>query len=166
MSTPWGRRNPVVAANFNPALVARLIESSANGYVTASGAAMPLAFCYLMAPLVLHSPTRQSLPRTTRTHLSTWAKKNRLLQVGLSERTQSLQPFVNEAIRIGIRYSLIKISEGGVVLPKNTRYKDAAHTSSVANMVKAAGFVGRWLAQNTEVSTPFLLLGVRLRADS
>lgn len=65
--TAWIDRPPIVAAMLNPALLAAILATAANGYRKESDHALPWALSFIIAPLVLHRGTRQALPTSTRT---------------------------------------------------------------------------------------------------
>jgi hypothetical protein len=69
--TAWIDRPPIVAAMLNPALIAAILATAANGYHKESDRALPWPLAFVIVPLVLHRGTREALPTSTRTHLAT-----------------------------------------------------------------------------------------------
>jgi len=152
--TTWAERPRIEATLLNPALLAVLLAAAARDYEPEAGMAWPLAF--LVLPVVLHRPTRNALPRDTRTHLSTWVRREPLLRAGFPERAAAMVPRTREGIRFGLRAGILTIN-GGNVLGHLT--EDPA-PGELRQLVRAARLVGRWLAKSDQPSTPFALLGV------
>jgi hypothetical protein len=88
--TVWTERPPIVAAMLNPALVAAIIATAADGYRKASDRALPWTLSFIITPLVLHRGTRQALPGATSSHLATWASRNPQVRAGFPPRAQGL----------------------------------------------------------------------------
>jgi len=151
----WAERSRIEATLLNPALIALLISEAAREYEREAGPmSWPLTF--LVPPLVLHRPTRDALPRDTRTHLSTWISREPLLRAGFPERAAAMTPLAREALRFGLRHGLLEVLEGNVRgLPSRTPPR-----GELRLLVSKAGLVGRWLAKTDQPSTVFALLGV------
>lgn len=155
----WAQRPQAAAAFLNPALVAAVAATAARDYERgSSGRLMPWPMVFLVAPLVLHRPTRQVLPASTRTHLTSWVASHPALVAGLPSRGTSLAPAVREGLRFGLRHRMLTIEQGclksGVVSKSRTE-------GELADLIKAASMVGRWIAKSDSPSTVFALLGVR-----
>src|SRR5258705_13710809 len=95
----WSARSPAVATMLNPALLAAVAAAAAEEYERAADDPMPWALSFLVAPLVLHRATREALPKSTRSHLSTWVTNNPILRAGFPQRAQSLTGPVREGLR-------------------------------------------------------------------
>lgn len=154
----WSRRNPAVAELLNPALVATVIANAAVQYERESGRPMPFELGFLLVPLVLHRGTRQSLPNRTDSHLTKWVSSNEVLAAGFGARARSLVEPTREGLRFGVRLGVIKVDGAG--LTGNLRSKRPANIGDVAEVLKKAGFVGRWFARLDSPTTAFALLGV------
>jgi hypothetical protein len=152
----WADRSRVEATLLNPALIALLMGEASREYERHSGAmTWPVAF--LVPPLVLHRPTRDALPRDTRTHLSTWISRQPVLRAGFPERAAAMVPLTREGLRFGLRHGLITTADGGI---RGTATRTAP-PGDLRVLVGKAGLVGRWLAKTEQPSTVFALLGVR-----
>ena len=152
----WADRSRVEASLLNPALIAILMAEAAKGYERQrQPMSWPLAF--LVPPLVLHRPTRDALPRDTRTHLSTWLAREPVIRAGFPERAAAMAPLSREALRFGLRNGVLDASEGAVrgVINRSVPPGD------LRVLVNRAGMVGRWLARTDQPSTVFALFGVR-----
>ncbi|MCC6639648.1 MAG: hypothetical protein IT386_00635 [Deltaproteobacteria bacterium] len=153
--TEWARRPRIAATLLNPALLAAVQSVAAREYERAAGRPMPWPVAFIVAPLVLHSPSREALPSSTRTHLSTWVSRNALIRAGFPKRATELAPFVREGLRFGFRHQVLDLHEGG--LRGTLRPGGDAHLSE---LLTSAGLVGRWLAKTNQPSTAFALFGV------
>ena len=153
--TAWNHRPQIEATLLNPALLAVLLAGAAGDY-DASGAGMPWPLAFLVLPLVLHRPTRTALPRDTRTHLSTWIRRQPVLRAGFPERAASIVPRTREGIRFGLRAGILSFD--GANLLGNLTAEPAP--GELGQLIRSARLVGRWLAKSDQASTPFALLGV------
>jgi hypothetical protein len=154
--TSWPERPRIQATMLNPALIAAIEAAAARDYERAGEHAMSWPLAFLVAPLVLHRPTRQALPRDTRTHLSTWVARNPLLRAGFPPRARTLAPLVREGIRFGIRERVLSVEAGTL----HGSISTASADEELERLLKSAGLVGRWLAKTEQPSTAFALLGV------
>lgn len=155
-----GRRSPEAAALLNPALLAVISAAAASQYERESQEPMPWPLVFLAAPLVLHRATREALPRTTRTHLSAWVTGNPVIRAGFPQRAQSLTGAVREGLRFGMTHGALVITEDGQlrgVLPASAR---PVQGGDAADIIRSAGFVGKWFTQADQPATLFALLGV------
>lgn len=151
------RDRPLLEATFlNPPLCAALLASSAQDFQGAAGRAMPWPLTFLVLPLTLHRPTRDALPRNTRTHLSTWLGRHPLLRAGFPERAVEMVPFTREGMRFGLRAGALALRDGG--LEGSLRRRNAE--GELRTLLTHAAVVGRWLSKTDQASTVFALFGV------
>lgn len=152
----WSRRPRLVAHFLNPALMAAVVAASAVEYRRIRTEPMPWVFVFLLAPLVLHGPTRRALPRDTRTHLSTWIARNQSQLAGFAERVTGLAPGVREGIRYGVRSGALSVSDRSIVsdwsLPRGA--------GQLSELLLAAALAGRWFAKLDQPATAYALFGV------
>jgi ABC-three component (ABC-3C) system Middle Component 3 len=156
----WAERSPESAALLNPALLAVVCAAAASQYERESGEAMPWPLAFLVAPLVLHRGTRDVLPRSIRSHLSTWITSNPVIRAGFPQRAQSLTGLVREGLRFGMAYGALSVTaEGGIrgILSPSAR---PIEDGDAADIVRSAGFVGKWFTKADQPATLFALLGV------
>ena len=156
----WADRPPETAALLNPALLAVICANAASQYERESREAMPWPLAFLVAPLVLHRGTRQALPRTTRTHLSAWITNNPVIRAGFPQRAQSLTGLVREGLRFGMTHGALSVTEDGRirgVLPSSARPVEGGDATDI---VRSAGFAGKWFTRADQPATLFALLGV------
>jgi len=157
--TAWTDRPPIVAAMLNPALITAILASAADGYRKESGRALPWPLAFIIAPLVLHRATRQALPSSTRTHLATWTSRNPVLRAGFPPRAQGLVQPIREGLRFGLSHGVLTLEDDGlhgrIRTPRKFQMPD-----ELAEILRRAGFAGRWLAKIDNTATVFAVLGV------
>lgn len=155
---------PVELANlFNPAFCAVLLRETASGFSSASEHPIDFALIFLAMPLVLHTPTRVRLPGTVATKHHPWLEVNQDLRIGFSERVANLAPFVREGLLFGCNTRLLDIDTLGRVSAPRRRSprRPWPAVGEVAECVRAAKFVGRWLAGAGDSATLFVLWGLK-----
>jgi hypothetical protein len=156
----WADRSPEAAALLNPALLAVVCAVAARQYERESHEFMPWPLAFLVAPLVLHRSTRETLPRTTRTHLSTWVTNNPVIRAGFPQRAQSLTDLVREGLRFGLAHGALAITEDGGLRGSLSGSARSIDDGDAAAIVRTAGFVGKWFTRVDQPATLFALLGV------
>lgn len=159
-ATPEPQAGADARALFNPAFLAALIGRAAVSHRTDHGAPLPLALAYLVAPIALHSPTREALPRVN-ARLANWAEEHQLLRAELRWRAPQLTQITRRSLRFGIRHELISLTPGGIgEAPAFSRLRTPVE-GDAAECWKAAELVGRWLPRAGPPATVLALLGVR-----
>jgi hypothetical protein len=154
----WTERPQASAAFLNPALIAAVTATAASDYErAASGRLMPWPMAFVVAPLILHRPTRRALPTSTRTHLPNWVAEHPALVAGLTVRSTSLAPAIREGLRFGLRHQMLTIEQGCL----KGRISKSRPQGELSDIIKAASLIGRWTAKSDNPSTVFALLGVR-----
>jgi len=158
----WTERSRTQAAMLNPALFATLTASAALRYQETSNRTMPWVFAFIVAPLVLHRDTRNSLPRTIRANLNTWVADHPVEHAGFAQRAVALRDYVQEGLRFGLRTDVLAVTdEGGLIGNLATgRGHTLAADSDAQHIVARAGFVGRWMSKIDQPATVFAVLGV------
>lgn len=159
-ATPEPPTGADARALFNPAFLGALIGQAAVGHRNDHDAPMPLALGYLIGPMVLHRPTRQSLPRVN-ARLANWAEENQLLRAELRWRAPQLTQITRRALRFGLRHELISLSPGGIAEAAAFSRLPTPVGGDASDCWKAAELLGRWLPRAGPPATVFALLGVR-----
>lgn len=160
---PWSERPLEQARLLNPAFVGTLLWSCARAYTTTADQPQPYALSFLVAPVVLHKSTRESLPTTTRTSLVSWVGENPRVIVGFAQRARSLVPLVKEAVLFASNGGLLQVQESGVVAearPRSMARFEREASNEVKACIKKAEFFGKWLALSGEFTTVMALWGV------
>lgn len=162
----WSVRPREVANLFNPSFCSLLLWGAANEYQLAKEpAGFPLIISFLVPPLTLHRPTRESLPNGITTSLPIWISEHADLLPGLADRTRDLVPFTREALLFGSLQNLFRIERHGEILPvpkirSFNRYSEET-TEEVRECLRKARFLGRWFARSGSPSTILALLGLQ-----
>lgn len=154
----WMRRTPAVAHMLNPAFLAAVFVASTHEFNGRAGEAMPYAYPYLIAPLLLHRQTRDALPLRSTAHLSKWVASNQVIAVGFPARAHQLRVNADEGLRFALRGSLLTIEDGGLIAPTSVRR--ATDLGDARSILAKATLIGRWFAQAGRPATVFALLGV------
>lgn len=157
--TAWTDRSPIIAAMLNPALIAAILAEAADGYHRESEQTLPWTLSFITAPLVLHRGTRQTLPTSTRTHLATWTSRNPVIRAGFPARAQGLVEPVKEGIRFGLAQGALSLEDDHLT-GQTRRPRGFVMPDELADILRKARFVGRWLAKIDSPATVFAVLGV------
>jgi|SRR5271157_1232885 len=161
----WESRPQEEATLLNPAFCALILSLAVEDYARTLRDGMPFALAFLVLPIVLHKPTRDSLPQRTTRALSSWLDEHEDLRATFAERARALSPYVREALLFSLLHERLKLTDQGhlIIGAKErgfTSYVTAA-TDEVKVCLTKAQFVGRWLTSAGNVPTIFALWGVR-----
>lgn len=152
-----GPRDTEATALFNAAFCAVVLNHACAGFAAKSGDAMPLTFAYLVVPSALHRSTREALPGTTATSMTTWLRDHPLVLVDLPRRIGSFREFTSRAIVFGLNHGVLATTDNGALsaLPLARRPRSLRATEDWEACRKAAQFLGRWLGSfgNDEATT-------------
>lgn len=160
MTSAWATRSPEERRLLNPALTALILAAGAAGHERESSAPLPILFSYLIVPSVLDSQVREALPRSISTTLPSWLASHLLLQGRVAARVQPFERVVREGLFVGLSSGLLEMKDRGLI-----DRRPAARTSlgqEVADISKAAEFLGRWFARVDSPSTVFAFWGTKL----
>lgn len=158
--TAWSDRSPIAAVMLNPALIAAILASTAQGHEKETEQALPWALAFVAAPMVLHQPTRDALPASTRTHLAAWTGKNPVLRAGFPARAQALTEAVKEGTRFGLAHHVLTLEAGGRLRGAYRRPRGFTTPEELDRILRKASLVGRWLAKADTPATVFAVLGM------
>jgi len=160
--TTWSERSRTQAVMLNPALLATLTANAAIQYRDNGDRSMPWVYAFIIAPLVLHRATRESLPRNIRANLNTWVAEHPVEHAGFARRAVSLKDSVQEGLRFGLRSGILAVDRDGGLTAElaKGRGHTLAKNSEVQQIVARAGFVGKWLVKIEQPATVFVVLGV------
>ena len=114
----WANRPPEIAALLNPAFCGLLISTALDTYTQNTIEGAPYAFPFVILPLILHKPTRQAFPRSSRTAFSTWitnADTAAIAKVGFAKRAKNMAPYVKEALTFAMQHNSIYVTESGLL---------------------------------------------------
>jgi hypothetical protein len=154
------RRAPEAVALFNEAFTSELIVNATWAKEQDSGTGLSWPACFVILPLVLHPPTRESLPRSPSVTLAAWAVRNPAFSQGIDTRVATLAPSTRRAIRFGMRTGRLVLSGTDVVAPARPKNPNPqTWPEELTGAVRAARVAGRWF-RATDVVTAFNLLGI------
>lgn len=160
----WANRPPEIAALLNPAFCGFLLSTSLDEYTKNTSGGAPYAFPFVVLPLVLHKPTRQILPRSSRTAFSAWITNanTAIVKVGFAERAKNMTPYVKEALAFTMQNNSIYITESGRLKTTNSLPKSFPNaTQEVNECVRASVLCGKWFSMIGDFKTAMALLGVK-----
>lgn len=164
MSLPdWGDQPREEARLLNPAFIAALLWASADGHGAEVGTGLPYPLSFIALPVVLHRPTRTTLPSTKRTSLAAWLSANPRALVGFSHRASALVTTVKGGLLFGCREGLFSMDDERIQAgprPKSMASFERETTDEVKDCLKRARFVGRWFAGAGQSGTVMALWGV------
>lgn len=155
-----------VARLLNPAFCAALIMRSAQGFADATKTPMHLVLAYLVLPIVLHEPTRESLPRSNTTKFSTWILQHPQVRAGLTERCQAMLPFTSAGLSLLLRAKAVSINERGFILVNDVTLRGATtfpkRTTEIGRCWSRALLLGQLFGSVPRPARVLISLGVRL----
>ncbi len=157
----WEQRPVEVANLFNPAFCAVLLQSSIKGFQSQQDRGMPYPLLFLVLPIVLHSYTREILPKSTATKMHVWLQEHPEVRIGFVERSRNLVPYTKEALIFGVRTGIIAVGSDGSFTRVQRVLKTPGTDSYIDRLVKRTDFLGRWLTQIEEPSNIFTMWGIR-----
>lgn len=150
-------------ALFNSAFLALLARQAAHQHAARSGGRpLPTPLVYVALPLVLHGPTRRSLPGNVTTQMGEWIRAHPEASLGLAQRARALRPLISAGLRLGLPHGLLAAESGalraGTLL---RRPRGMARSAEVDACMTKAGFVGRWFSEQPDPITTMALWGLR-----
>lgn len=161
----WRDRPQEEAAHFNPAFCGELLARTISEFRKQTGNAMPLAYAFVVLPLVLHPVARRVLPGRANTAFASWAGENTDALSTLPDRTLSLRPVTREALLFLAQLDAIKLTPDGVMVgrrPVRLGTRPSVTTDEVNDMRRAAGLLGRWFGNQPNSTAVLQTLGVRV----
>ncbi|MEA5463789.1 three component ABC system middle component [Leptothoe sp. PORK10 BA2] len=159
----WSDRPIEQARLLNPAFLAALIWSCAEGYGSIDEQGIPYPLTFVAMPIVLHKSTRESLPRAIRTSLAAWLGENPQVHVRFAERATALVPLIKEGVLFGANGQMLNISSSQIVAEPRPRSMSRflrESSDEVQHCMKKAKFVGKWFASSGDYTTVMTLFGV------
>ncbi|MGW5637908.1 three component ABC system middle component [Streptomyces sp. NPDC003832] len=157
--TGWNEPAPLAAVMLNPALIATLLSTATDAYTRRHPSGMPWALPFIVAPMALHRGTRDALPASTRTHLSTWISHHPVLRAGFPHRAKVLVAPVRAGLRFALRHDTLAVHHDRLkpaAMPRTTPPSD----TEMHDILRSARLLGRWMAEN-ETAAVFAGLGVQ-----
>lgn len=132
-------------ALLNPAFIALLLAHAARGHHKRTDDPMALSLCFLVAPIVLHAPTRSALPRNITARFGGWLDANPLLRAGMASRARAVAPAVRAGLREGLRAGALTLTADQVSGQPPRRPQGLKLSDEIDDILKRAEWVGGWL---------------------
>lgn len=149
-------------ALYNPPFIALILAQAAAEHEARADSGLPFSLAFLVAPIVLHGPTRQALPRQARSKMALWLEEHPVQRAGLGRRAASLTPAVRAGIRYGLRSGALALNEATLTAPKpKVRSNDIVLSAEVDDILKRARSVGGWFALAGSASSIYALWRVK-----
>ncbi len=127
---------------------------------------MHFVLAYLVLPVVLHEPTRETLPSSNKTKLSTWIMRHPEVRAGLPERCQALLPFTTSALSFLLGSKAVTVDERGFLSIGNITLRGVTSfpklSSEVGRCWSRALLLGELFGSVPRPSRVLISLGVRL----
>jgi len=162
---PWAQRIQEEAHLLNPAFCCLNIASASAGYSESDEQNLPFALAFMVLPIVLHRPTREALPATSRTSMPAWLQEHPEARLGFYERLMSLRPHTREALFYGLTFGWITIDSAGAIrcTARNALLNRALRSlgGDARDCVSRAKLFGKWLGTTASVETTMTLWGIR-----
>ena len=158
---PWLERAQPAADILNPALGAVCVAWCATRYERdTKGEPLPFPLAFLVAPLVLHAPTRAQFPSTAATHFPTWVTRNAEVLVGFPTRSAAFVPYVREGLRAGVRSGLLTATTDGDLTGNIAAHTTLPSGTELRDIATAAALTGAWFARAGTIANVYTQLGV------
>lgn len=161
----WRDRPQEEAAHFNPAFCGELLVRTVVNFKKQTAGPMPLAYAFLVPPLVLHPMARKALPGRANTAFASWAGENADTLSTLADRTLRLRPVTREALLFIAQIGAIDVGADGLAVgrhPLRLTSKLSVTTPETDEMRRAAGLLGRWFGNQSDTAAVLQTMGVRV----
>lgn len=160
----WENRPFEIAYLINPAFCALVLSASIGEFSKEKHRGMPYALAFLILPLILHEPTRNSLPNDTRETLIDWFKEQREeFGVIFVHQVRQFVPYTRESLLFGMQRSVLQVDEDGSLIngTKSVRKIDML-SPSLKDLFDSSRFVGRWFSKSEHERFIFKTFGICL----
>jgi hypothetical protein len=149
-------------ALYNPAFMALILAQAAAEHERRIGSGLPFSLAFLAAPIVLHGPTRQALPKQARSKMALWLEEHPVERAGLGRRAASLVPAVRAGIRFGVRNDALLLNGATLTASKpKVKNKHIMLSGEVDDILNRASRVGGWFALAGSASGIYALWRVK-----
>jgi hypothetical protein len=157
----WNQRPSDVANLFNPAFCAAIVNRVAAGYSKASPAGLPFSLAFIALPVLLHPPSADELPTTSRTNFHGWLLENPQALIGFAERAQSMAPFVREGITYGLVNNILQLNDLRLLPCSQRQLKLWEKEAYNLRYSHDSQLLGKLLGQLNDLTTVFAFFGIR-----
>jgi len=158
----WQDRSKEIAYLLNPAFCGRILHATVEGYIKRCSKEFPVPLVYLVLPLVLHTATRKTI--NSRSYLTVWVDKNKLLLLNYPDRCRDYVEITTEALEYMLCAGFIKLTENSGLVAKKipTKLNKELHDDlEISECILKAKNVAKWFAQAGKTENVYVALGVR-----
>lgn len=153
-------RSPEAVALFNAVLTSELLVNACWSKAQSGTAGLDWPAAFLILPLTLHPPTRESLPRDRRITLARWAIRQPDLLADMDFRVANMAQPTKRAIRRGLRVGRLGLEGATLVALKRPKQSTNGWPEELQQSIKAARFCGQWFnAADTHMAYELLGIG-------
>jgi hypothetical protein len=152
-------RVPEAVALFNSVFTSELLVNAVWSKAQAGGSGLEWPAAFLILPLTLHPPTRESLPSQRRITLARWAVRHTDLLADMEARVVNMAQPTRRAIRHGLRTGRLGLEGATLVALKRPKAPASDWPDELRLSVRAARLCGEWF-NVTETHMAFDLLGI------
>lgn len=152
-------RAPEAVALFNTVFTSELLANACWSKAKTDGAGLEWPTVFVILPLVLHPPTRESLPSQRRITLARWAVRQPDLLADMDRRVATMVEPTQRAIRHGMRAGRLGLDGSRLVALKRPKTAASHWPEELRLSARAATFCGQWFS-GTETHLAFDLLGI------
>jgi hypothetical protein len=162
---PW-EKGPIEIANlFNPAFLSLLLQEGSLAYQAETQNGFPFELAPLLVTLSLHKETRDLIPKTISTKMHTWLMDHPELKINCAKRIINMNPYTLESVSFGLKTGMISIDENGRICSSggSSNFSKLNWSAELepAKCLQRAAFLGRWLAKTGDVTTIYIMWGIR-----
>lgn len=155
---PWQPDSVADRALYNPAFLGIVVAEFVDSHQAASGPPS-LDLALVAASMAATGSVRRSLPKSTNAKFSNWTVNNRSVAVTVGSRAQAMDEAARRGALFALAHDWLGVEQGRLTRGITTRPRAAG--SEVAEILKSARFLGRWLARSGSDGTVLAVLGVR-----
>lgn len=158
----WDLRSIEVRNLFNPAFCGVVIVRAVAGYEEIEKRGMPFSLVLLMLPLTLHSSSRETFERSSRTYLLKVVSQHPELLVGLAPRVSASLAFTFEALGLLHSYNAVAVTgDGRIVGVEKTVRRRLSGSQETLACQRVARYLGKQMAMIDDRATIYKSLGIR-----
>ncbi|SEJ39653.1 hypothetical protein SAMN04487917_105313 [Arthrobacter sp. yr096] len=162
MSRVWLDLPRDSAALFNPALLAVTVLRGVQGAVEEGKRGLPWETAYLVVPMCLDADVRSALSMRLNTPMVSWIASHPSERAAIPGKAAAISPLVTVGLDLALRTRTLAI-DGALIVPGEHKVPKVIKSASseVAQIQKAAKYLGRWLTVNPNTTAVLNIFGVR-----
>lgn len=145
---------------LSPVFVGATVLWAVSGYNGCGNGKMPWELAYLALPMCLHRKTRETLPRTSRTHLVNWAIEHPVEIATLTEIAPRFATHVRSGLRACLRSRQLWMVDDGCLAAKSIDRIQLSLDGEVKEILSSAATLGKIFSKTGSSRNVFATLGV------